>query len=72
MEGNDKARNTIMIRKDIEHKRIKKYEDHLNSTTVVKNYEGINKWRMLMKPVANRVIIFSGHLSTQTKKQNSK
>ena len=48
VDGNNKGRNTIMIHKDITYKRLYKFEDPLNSTTVIKANDGDNKWVCFM------------------------
>ena len=42
--GNNIARNTIMINKNLQYKRLPQFEDDYNSTTVIKFKDGKSKW----------------------------
>ena len=47
--GNDKARCTVMVTKNIQHKRVEKYEDLLNSTVAIKVIKNSNqRWFHIM------------------------
>ena len=48
VDGNKFARNTVMIHKNLQHKRLHQFEDNLNSTTVLKFKDGKSKWVYLV------------------------
>ena len=48
VDGNKFARNTVMIHKNLQHKRLPQFEDNLNSTTVIKFKDGKSKWVYLV------------------------
>ena len=48
VDGNPKARCTIMIRKHINYDRMRKYEDPLNSYIAIRVKDGSNEWLTIM------------------------
>merc|ERR1711954_552990 len=48
VDGNPKARCTLMISKFITYERLKQYEDNLNSSIAIKAKDGTNKWIAIM------------------------
>ena len=44
MDNNKRARCTIMIKKGIDHERLKKYEDNTNSSVAIRIKDGDSRW----------------------------
>ena len=48
VDGNEKARCSIMIRNEIKYERLKKYEDNKNSSVAIRIKDGKNKLANIM------------------------